>query len=311
MNTKTENATKCCSKCGLVKNIDKFHKSRRVCSGCRQILNKEKYQKKKEKTEEELLYMKEKECHACHESKDIHCFIKCTNICKDCNNEYRRERYKNDETFRSKHISDTCEHKHKKVLERRKQKEEEIGIGNKKCNYCSVIKPEERFRHNRLKCRDCERDDPKDKFNRAIRCRIYLSLKKKDEHTIDYLGCNYDEYHRWILNHDYNLENRGEWHIDHVIPLSSFNLDNKEEQYLAFNWRNTTPLPVKENLSKNKKILTTHLEKHWNKLISYHHENNIELPQVFVDLFAKYLVAGTPLEPSLPLTNGNVCEELG
>jgi len=26
---------------------------------------------------------------------------------------------------------------------------------------------------------------------------------------------------------------------------------------------------------------------------------------------AKHLVAGNPLEPSLPLTNGNTCEELG
>uniref|UniRef100_A0A6C0HYN7 Uncharacterized protein n=1 Tax=viral metagenome TaxID=1070528 RepID=A0A6C0HYN7_9ZZZZ len=26
---------------------------------------------------------------------------------------------------------------------------------------------------------------------------------------------------------------------------------------------------------------------------------------------AKHLVAGTPLEPSLPLTIGNICEELG
>ena len=26
---------------------------------------------------------------------------------------------------------------------------------------------------------------------------------------------------------------------------------------------------------------------------------------------ARYLVAGNPLEPSLPLTDGNICEELG
>ena len=29
------------------------------------------------------------------------------------------------------------------------------------------------------------------------------------------------------------------------------NLDNQEEQLLAFNWRNTMPLSSKENLSKN------------------------------------------------------------
>jgi hypothetical protein len=51
------------------------------------------------------------------------------------------------------------------------------------------------------------------------------------------------------------LENHGkEWHIDHVIPISKFDLNNQEEQILAFNWRNTMPLSCKENLSKNNKI---------------------------------------------------------
>lgn len=38
-----------------------------------------------------------------------------------------------------------------------------------------------------------------------------------------------------------------------------------------------------------------------------HKEHSIDLPQVFVDLFVKHLVAGNPLEPSLPLTDGNIC----
>lgn len=41
------------------------------------------------------------------------------------------------------------------------------------------------------------------------------------------------------------------------------------------------------------------------------YKKNIEMPQEFIDLFAKYLVAGTPLEPSLPPTNRNVIGELG
>ena len=36
------------------------------------------------------------------------------------------------------------------------------------------------------------------------------------------------------------------------------------------------------------------------------------MPQKYIDLFARHLVAGSSLEPSLPLTdNGNICEELG
>ena len=94
-------------------------------------------------------------------------------------------------------------------------------------------------------------------FKRNIRTRIYLSLKK-DKHTVEYLGCTIPEYLNWLLKYDtnYTLENRGyEWHIDHVIPLSRFNLENEEQQLIAFNWRNTMPLSCSENLSKNNKIM--------------------------------------------------------
>ena len=294
MDTK-QNDVKCCSKCGEIKNRDEFEKIRRVCRGCRHQLNVEKYIIKKQKCEEELtMPLQEKQCHKCQQLKSIQCFIKCKEICIDCNNEIRRNRYKNDEEFRKKQIRDTVNHKQKKAMERRQKKLKEIGIGNKKCSYCFEIKEECRFRHNRLKCKDCERDDPIDKFNRGVRSRIHRCLKKKTKHTIEYLGSNYEEYHQWIFDHNFNLDNRGDWHIDHVIPLSTFNFDNVEEQLVAFNWRNTTPLPSKENLSKNKKIIKSQLEQHWNKLVEYHTKKNIEMPQVFVDLFAKHLVAGNP-----------------
>jgi hypothetical protein len=69
------------------------------------------------------------------------------------------------------------------------------------------------------------------------------------------------------------------------------------------------PLSPKENLSKNSKILVPQIEQHYKKLLDYHKENDMEIPQEFIDLFAKYLVAGNPLEPLLPLTYGNACEE--
>jgi hypothetical protein len=103
-------------------------------------------------------------------------------------------------------------------------------------------------------------------------------------------------------NNNYTLDNQGiEWHIDHVIPLSHFDLDNEEEQLIAFNWRNTMPLSAKENLSKNNKIIQTQIEQHYKHLIEYHTRNNIELPQKFIDLFAKHLVDGNTLKLSLPL----------
>ena len=57
------------------------------------------------------------------------------------------------------------------------------------------------------------------------------------------------------------------------------------------------PLSSKENLSKNNKIIKQQIEQHYKKLVEYHEENKLDLPQVYIDLFAKHLVAGIPLEP--------------
>ena len=251
-------------------------------------------------------------CVKCNTEKSILRFRKNRSQCKDCNNEIKRLKYKEDEEYRTTRneqrrlkynnneehrrllIKRASEFKHNKVIEREKriaQQQEAIGIDNKLCKYCKVIKSKERFRHNRLKCKDCERDEPISTIVRAIRSRILSCLKRKYKHTIEYLGCNCTFYLDWILNVDtkYTFENYGkEWHIDHVIPLSKFDLNDEEQQLVAFNWRNTMPLSVKENLSKNNKILQSQIQQHVSNLLEYHKKNNIEMPQKFIDLFATH-----------------------
>jgi hypothetical protein len=292
--TDTKPLEKCCSRCKNIKNEDKFIPKRNICKECRNKRSREKY------NSNEVSNETEQECVSCNKSKILSLFIKNRNICKDCNNNKRKEKYKTDEEHRIKIIKQVTTFKHNKVIEKQKLKETEIGIGNKKCSNCNNIKAKCCFRYNRLKCKDCERDEPLEKMKRTIRSRIISALNKKQKHTIEYLGCSIDNYLKWLLCNDnnYNLENRGnEWHIDHIIPLSHFNLENEEEQLIAFNWRNTMPLSVKENLSKNSKIIKTQIEQHYKKLVEYHIKNKLDLPQVFIDLFAKYLVAGSPLEP--------------
>lgn len=244
-----------------------------------------------------------RECNQCSSIKPIESFIKNRNKCKDCFNKSRREKYNSDESHRLKLIKQASDFKHEKVVERRKIKEEyqkSIGETNKKCKYCEEIKPSTRFRHNRLKCKDCERDEPLEKFKRTIRSRIYNSLMRKTKHSIEYLGCKYIEFSNWIfsINPEYTLENHGlVWHIDHVIPLSKFNLEDENEQLIAFNWRNTTALSVYGNLSKNNKILPEQIQLHYRQLTEHHTTFELCFPEIYMKLFAKHLVAGIPLEP--------------
>ena len=40
------------------------------------------------------------------------------------------------------------------------------------------------------------------------------------------------------------------FHIDHVRPISSFDLSDPESQYDAFHWSNCAPLLISKNLTK-------------------------------------------------------------
>jgi uncharacterized Zn-finger protein/uncharacterized protein (DUF983 family) len=262
--TDTKPLTKCCSRCSAIKLIDLFIPKRNICKECRNNRTREKYNSidVTNNTEQKCIY---------------------------CNNLKRRTKYQTNEDHRSKMIQASTDFKQKKIIEKHKQKIEEIGIDNKKCSCCQNIKINTSFRHNRLKCKDCERDEPIEKLKRVIRSRIISALNNKNKHTVEYLGCNIPDYLNWLLKNElgYTLDNRGtEWHIDHVIPLSHFNLEDEEQQQIAFNWRNTMPLSAKENLSKNNKIIKSQIEQHYKNLVEYHKENKLDLPQVYIDLFA-------------------------
>lgn len=297
--------SKICSKCNIEKPTDNFiSHDRRICKPCKNAYVREKI--KNMVIDNTII----KNCIYCNEEKPMDNFIKGTNRCKDCNNERRRNKYITNEEHRAKLLKSGVIYKQNKAIKRNKAREEErlrldeeIGEGNVICKYCSEIRHITRFRHNRKKCKDCERDDPYLKFTRNIRTRIYIKLTSKSKHTIEYLGCNYNEYFKWIfsINPNFTIDNHGSvWHIDHVIPLSHFDLDDEEEQLIAFNWRNTAPLLARDNLVKNNNISLQQIQYHYGILQKFHKDNNIELPEKYIYLFAKHLDDGKLLKPLLP-----------
>jgi hypothetical protein len=299
--TNNEIVTKTCSRCDETKPEALFILRRNICRQCNQARRKEI------NTIACAAPPMLKTCSDCSAEKMSTEFVSNRNRCNECNNISRRTKYKNDPDLRKACIIGATAFKQKKATIKRNEKckeQERIGEDNVTCRYCKEIKHKDRYRHNRLKCKDCERDDPLEKFKRKIRSHIWTVLKRhhtfKTNHTREYLGCEVDEYLKWLsyCKPDYTMESKGTvWHIDHVIPLSRFDMTDPEQCLIAFNWRNTTPLLCCENLKKSNKILQTNISEHVERLNKYHELTNTIIPNEFNNLYATYLVAGNPLEP--------------
>ena len=79
----------------------------------------------------------------------------------------------------------------------------------------------------------------------------------KSKTTEELLGCSISFFCKYVLNSLKKRmipDNYGLWVLDHIIPLSSFNLSKEEEQLKAFNYKNIQPLWAEENLKKGAKL---------------------------------------------------------
>ena len=87
--------------------------------------------------------------------------------------------------------------------------------------------------------------------------RDALKSNNKATNIIDLLGCSKEFYFnciKWQLPYEMNDDEfKKRFHIDHVRPISSFDLSDPENQYGAFHWTNTQPLLISKNLSKGAK----------------------------------------------------------
>jgi hypothetical protein len=104
--------------------------------------------------------------------------------------------------------------------------------------------------------------DPTYKLSCNIRTAIYTALKEgnvnKNSKTFNMLPYDLSE----LMGHletqftsGMSWSNYGEWHVDHIIPISSFNFNNYEEFESCWSLSNLQPLWGSENISKNNKII--------------------------------------------------------
>ncbi len=207
---------KICKKCGILKDINLFNKCKQnkdgyltECKLCKSVFNKEYKNKNKEK-----LKIKNKEYYL--------------------KNKKKIEKYKED-------------NKEKIKLQRR---EHAIINRDRLTQY-----KREYIAKNRNKVNETHRKYVKSnlnvKFTRLLRKRILYVVKlhggKKSASTIDLVGCSVDFFHNYLeskFTKGMTWENHGKngWHVDHIIPCSSFDLTDPEQQKICFHYSNLQPL---------------------------------------------------------------------
>ena len=292
-----------CISCEEEKNISDFYLHRRECKSC---MNK--------KRRKNIELSGTKICIRCEKEKDIQRFRPTRNVCKDCINEDRK-------IYMKDYYEENKKEWKKKERQRNKKKIEELTESNtKECRDCKESKTILEFRLNRNRCKDCERkinrdyvidkrhNDPIAKMIYNCRNRLLLAIGKKNkkQSTIFYLGEDMSLIKDWFsfcFSDGMNWDNQGLfWHIDHVIPVSRFNLETEEDVIRCFNWKNLSPLTAKENLTKSSNILPSQIQEHINKLrifINNYNDKQNDVEEYISNVFLPYLTNNNNLRNTL------------
>lgn len=106
---------------------------------------------------------------------------------------------------------------------------------------------------------DRQSRDPLYKLICNIRKLICSSIKKmnytKKSKTYEILGCSFEEFKQHLerqFTEGMRIDNHGEWHMDHIIPISSA---KTEQDIIKLNhYTNFQPLWAIDNLKKGNKI---------------------------------------------------------
>ena len=174
--------------------------------------------------------------------------------------EYQKRYYSdNREKIKEKHRKyylDNTEKLKKYQTEYKIKNKEKIKEQNK--NYALSHKNQKRERGRKYE-KIKKKLDPQYSIAWHLRRRLYNALKGdfKKGSAIEMLGCSIQKV-KLYLEAKFELgmswDNHGKWHIDHIIPLSKFNLQDMEQLKLACHYTNLQPLWAFKNLSKGGKV---------------------------------------------------------
>ena len=170
---------------------------------------------------------------------------------------YRREQYKkNPEKYRE--FARKYYHANKeKCYARSRQWQEQNPEKVREARRRQYRENPERFAEVRAR----QRENPKWRLNNSMRVGIYNSLKsgKNGFSWESLVGYSLDDliaHLEPLFRPGMTWDNHGEWHIDHIKPISHFDFETYKDPEFLECWSlwNLQPLWATENLSKNNRV---------------------------------------------------------
>ena len=116
---------------------------------------------------------------------------------------------------------------------------------------------QERLSHNKY-IKNRKQNDINFKLRVGLRIRLNKALKNnfKIGSAVRDLGCSIEQLKQHLeskFTQGMSWKNYGQWHIDHIIPLSKVNLTNREQFLKVNNYMNLQPLWAEDNIRKGNK----------------------------------------------------------
>jgi hypothetical protein len=279
---------KVCSKCKIEKLDDFFIKGSAKCNFCRSEVKKKYYELNKEKiklikkeyNEKNKFFILEQKKKYYLKNKDI--LNKKTKIYYDNNKENllnyaKKYRQENKEILQNKKI-EYCKNnkskisqKNKKYVLNNKDKVSEYQKKYRSLNKTKTLEYRKKYfkinkDYNKNYFKNRSEKEPIFKFKRCVRTLIIMSFKRsknqfrKNTKTENILGCKIEDFKTYIqskFTKGMTLENHGEWHLDHIIPLATA---KTEEDIIRLNhYTNFQPLWAEDNIIKSDKIIEQQL----------------------------------------------------
>lgn len=162
--------------------------------------------------------------------------------------------------MKSSHWSKSGKYSPKKYTTEEQQKEKRVRELKYNCEYGKkyyqqhkadiAAKTRQRLNNN-IECR----------ISARLRSRLYMAIRHswRSGSAVRDLGCTIGDFKQYLESKflpGMTWENYGfkGWHIDHIVPLSNFNLKNREEFLVACHYTNLQPLWAHDNLQKHDKL---------------------------------------------------------